>query len=318
MNRIESVALVASGDARLAANQMCWPAQLEMERRVEAAFAAEGVSVHRAHAFKPEEGHGFISGQREGIDCFASLDPDMPVVVAEAVWQYSHHVLPGLLSHRGPVLTLANWSGQWPGLVGMLNLNGSLTKANRAYSTLWSESFEDDFFRKGLRQWLNEGRIDHDLSHVRPFDRAEIGGDLATIADTLAADIRRGKVILGVFDEGCMGMFNAIVPDDLAAQAGIFKERLSQSALYHATMQIPESEALEVYDWLKAKGLTFHFGTDPVTELVEEQVVAQCRMYIAAARLADAYGCDAIEHSVSAGVERPAAGIRSRRRHAEQ
>ena len=54
-----------------------------------------------------------------------------PIVVVEAVWQYSHHVLPGLMSHRGPILTVANWTGQWPGLVGMLNLNGCLAKAGR-------------------------------------------------------------------------------------------------------------------------------------------------------------------------------------------
>ncbi len=71
--------------------------------------------------------------------------------VAEAVWQDTHHVLPGLLEHRGPILTVANWSGTWPGLVGMLNLNGSLTKARRKYSTLWSEDFADEFFIKGLR-----------------------------------------------------------------------------------------------------------------------------------------------------------------------
>ena len=53
----------------------------------------------------------------------------LPLIVAESVWQYSHHVLHGLMSHRGPILTAANWSGTWPGLVGMLNLNGSLTKA---------------------------------------------------------------------------------------------------------------------------------------------------------------------------------------------
>ena len=52
----------------------------------------------------------------------------------------------GLYTHRGPILTVANWSGQWPGLVGMLNLNGSLTKAGVKYSTLWSEDFTDEFF----------------------------------------------------------------------------------------------------------------------------------------------------------------------------
>ena len=41
---------------------------------------------------------------------------------------------------------MANWSGTWPGLVGMLNLNGSLTKAGVEYSTLWSEDFTDEYF----------------------------------------------------------------------------------------------------------------------------------------------------------------------------
>ena len=49
-------------------------------------------------------------------------------MVAETVWQYSHHVLAGLRSHRGPVLTVANFDGTWPGLVGLLNLNVSMTK----------------------------------------------------------------------------------------------------------------------------------------------------------------------------------------------
>ena len=93
-----------------------------------------------------------------GMDVFKTIPKDVPVVVAEAVWQYSHHVLAGLRDHRAPILTVANWSGEWPGLVGMLNLNGSLTKAGVPYSTLWSEDFSDNFFLDGLRTWLESGR----------------------------------------------------------------------------------------------------------------------------------------------------------------
>jgi len=50
--------------------------------------------------------------------CFARFPQDAPVIVAEAVWQYSHHVLGGLYHHNGPVLTVAKLSGEWPGLVG--------------------------------------------------------------------------------------------------------------------------------------------------------------------------------------------------------
>src|SRR5207244_1148056 len=121
----------------------------------------------RSHPYKDDEKHGFIASQREGIEVFHSIHPEAPLIVAEAVWQYSHHVLAGLTTHRGPILTVANWSGRWPGLVGMLNLNGSLTKAGVPYSTLWSADFTDAFFVVKLRQWLKSGKITHDLSHVR-------------------------------------------------------------------------------------------------------------------------------------------------------
>ena len=94
---ISEVFLVASGDLRLAANQQCWPAQAEMERLLSAAFETRNVKVKRAHPLDEQEGHGFISSQRMGMDVFKTLPKDVPIVVAEAVWQYSHHVLAGLL-----------------------------------------------------------------------------------------------------------------------------------------------------------------------------------------------------------------------------
>src|SRR5690606_12078262 len=146
------VQLVASGDSRLSANQKCWPAQLALEQALEKAVAQLGYQVHRAHEVTAQQ-HGFIDSQKRGIEVFRSIDPEAPVLVAEAVWQYSHHVLAGLIGHRGPILTVANWSGQWPGLVGMLNLNGSLTKAGVTYSTLWSTDFTDEYFTSRLKQW---------------------------------------------------------------------------------------------------------------------------------------------------------------------
>ena len=43
----------------------------------------------------PATGHGFIGSQRAGIEVFKDIPPDAPLIVAEAVWQYSHHVLAG-------------------------------------------------------------------------------------------------------------------------------------------------------------------------------------------------------------------------------
>ena len=297
------VLLVASGDLRASANQQCWPAQAAMERQLAKAVAARGWKLIRAHPYKPKEKHGFIDSQLEGMKVFASLDPGARLIVAESVWQYSHHILHGLITHRGPILTVANWSGTWPGLVGMLNLNGSLTKAGVAYSTLWSADFTDPFFRNGLASWLKTGRVRHSTSHVRPLARCTVPRRATDSARRLAGELRKRKAIMGVFDEGCMGMYNAIIPDELLFSTGVFKERLSQSALYYATTQVTEAEGRAVYDWLRAKGMTFHFGPDAATDLTEDQVLWQCRTYIAALRIADEFGCDTIGIQYQQGLK---------------
>src|SRR4051794_38297949 len=170
----DTVVVIANGDLRLSANQRCWTAQAHTEEIVMNAIRLAGRDVRRGHACDSEKGHGFIDSQKHGMEVFRTLPSTAPLVVVEAVWQYSHHILPGLYTHQGPILTVANWSGQWPGLVGMLNLNASMTKAGVTYSTLWSEDFIDDYFRQGLRKWLAGEVVQHDLSHVRPLHVAEL------------------------------------------------------------------------------------------------------------------------------------------------
>ena len=287
---------------RLAANQTCEAAQAAVEKRIVAAMQAEGVTVKRAHQYDPAKKHGFIDSQKYGMEVFQSIPEDAPIVVAEAVWQYSHHVLPGLLTHRGPILTVANWSGEWPGLVGLLNLNASLTKAGVKYSTIWSEDFADEFFLKGLRSWLRRGRTVHGISHVKPY-RKKGRADSTKIGVEFAQEFRKRKSIMGIFDEGCMGMYNAIIPDELLWSAGVFKERLSQSALYAKMLAVSNEEARTIYDWLLSKGVQFKLGQDEATELTERQVLQQCKMYVAAIRLADEFGCATIGIQYQQGLK---------------
>jgi hypothetical protein len=198
---------------------------------------------------------------------------------------------------------VANWSGTWPGLVGMLNLNGSMTKAGIHYSSLWSEDFTDAFFLNGLKEWLATGTVTHDQSHVRDLKLLKIPAADEQLGRQAAHKLQQQKAIMGVFDEGCMGMFNAIVPDELLNPTGVFKERLSQSALYAAMQQISDSEARDVLDWLLRKGMSFRWGTNEETELTEAQTLAQCKMYIAALRIADEFGCSTIGIQYQQGLK---------------
>ncbi len=299
----DSVFLVTSGDLRLSANQACWPAQRDLEHRLTSVCANAGYELRRSFPVSEAEAHGFISSQRMGMDVFMDIPRDAKLIFATAAWQYSHHVLPGLRSHRGPILTVANWSGQWPGLVGLLNLNGSLVKAGVPFSSLWSTDFEDDFFRNGLAEWLSTGIVRRDSSHVRDLDAAQVPAEVTRSAQSIAEGLRHRKAILGIFDEGCMGMYNAIIDDELLNPCGIYKERLSQSALVAKMRDVPDHEADAVLQWLIEKGVSFRFGSDSATELTRAQVVDQCRMYVAAVRIAADFGCDAIGIQYQQGLK---------------
>jgi len=66
---------------------------------------------------------------------------------------------------------------------------------------------------------------------------------------------------------------------------------------------VGQAEAEAVYKWLVAKGVKFDLGTDAASELTLEQVVEQCKMYIAAVRIAKEFGCDAIGIQYQQGLK---------------
>jgi len=295
--------LIANGDLRHSANQVCWAAQADMEAKISAAFEQFTWTIQRGHAYDDALQHGFIWNQRMGMDVFKTIHPDAPLIVAEAVWQYSHHILAGLRDHRGPILTIANWSGQWPGLVGLLNLNGSLTKMGVEYSSIWSENFDDDYFLNGIQQWIETGTITHDTSHVRALDVSKLPSNEAELGKALAQQLQQEKAILGIFDEGCMGMYNAVFDDELLNPTGIYKERLSQSALMAEMRTVRDEEAQAARQWLDERGVSFVIGDNPETDLTDEQIHEQMKMYIAAVRIAHDFGCDAIGIQYQQGLK---------------
>ena len=299
-----TVYTIANGDLRLTTNVKTWAMQQQVEGEFAAAVQSLGWSVDRAHDVNPDTGHGFIDSQHYGLKVFKNVPVDAPLVVVEAVWQYSHHVLHGLRDHQGPILLVANFAGDFPGLVGLLNLHGSMVKAGIAHATLWSKDFTDEWARTKLAEWLETGAIVHDTSHVR---------DLAALPDSeekrlgvaLAAELKSDKAILAVFDEGCMGMYNAIIDDELLNPAGIYKERLSQSALVAEMHTVSDAEAQGVRDWLDAAGLTFHVNNDGdwKENLTDAQLQQQFKMYIAALRICDDFGADAVGIQYQQGLK---------------
>ena len=299
-----TVYTIANGDLRLTTNVKTWSMQQQVEGEFAAAVEALGWNVQRAHDVNPETGHGFIDSQHRGRQVFKNVPKDAPLVVVEAVWQYSHHVLHGLRDHQGPILLVANFAGDFPGLVGMLNLHGSMVKANIKHSTLWSKDFTDEWARTKLAEWLETGAIVHDTSHVRDLP-ALPDSEEKRLGEALAAQLKEDKAIIAVFDEYCMGMYNALIDDELMNPAGIYKERLSQSALVAEMNQTSDEEAAAVRQWLNEAGLTFHVDNDGdwKENLTDEQLTSQMKMYIAAVRMADDFGADVVGIQYQQGLK---------------
>ncbi len=138
---------------------------------------------------------------------------------------------------------------------------------------------------------------------MKSFNHATVPVHLVEQASHIAKDLVENRSIMGIFDEGCMGMYNAIIPDELLFPIGVFKERLSQSALYHAAINVSQEDARQAYQWLLDAGMTFHLGKDEAQELTEAQVLGQCQTYIAAVRMAEQFGCETIGIQYQQGLK---------------
>jgi hypothetical protein len=186
----------------------------------------------------------------------------------------------------------------------MANLNASMTKAGIPYSTLWSENFNDPFFNNGLTQWITDGIVTHDTSHVRPLSTLKLPVEDERLGRAVGKAFRQANWIMGIFDEGCMGMFNAIIPDELLNPTGVYKERLSQSALYaYMRDKVTDAEAEQILTELQRRGMKFNWGTNEETELTKNQTLSQIKMYIAAKRIAFEFKCAVIGIQYQQGLK---------------
>lgn len=301
------IVLVNNADLREDSNRKCWAVAADFETRLAGALETRfGRKLRRAHEFSAERGHGFIGSQREGSDIFARIPETAPLIVLVTTWQYSHHVAACIARHKGPVLLLANFDGTWPGLVGMLNLAGTLTGLGVTYSRLWSERFDDEFFFNGLDAWLKEGRIEHDLSYLTSItaEHPALSSPDAQQGVAVAKASLRSKEIIGLFDIGCMGMINGLFPMKSMIDIGMPVEILSQSDLLVEMARVPQALREECLAWYEARGMRFDFGNDEKTDLTRNQVLEQCAMMIAVARYAVRFGLTAVGVQYQQGLAR--------------
>ncbi len=69
---------------------------------------------------------------------------------------------------------------------------------------------------------MQEGRIIHYTCHIRDLNLAHLPNKESEIGIALTKQLINDKALFGGFDEGIMGIYNAVIEDELLIACGIY------------------------------------------------------------------------------------------------
>jgi L-fucose isomerase-like protein len=279
----KKVAVFWPGDARQKPNELALPnveaATLELERALK--------KLGRA----PYRVAGFLSKPHEALDALGPIDD--PMVGLFAHWVYAPHTTEGVVGKDNPLLLASNFSGQWPGLVGLLNTGASLLSLNRAHSRIWTTAqdwSQDPVFMERLDEWCSSGTIRYPEPHIRYH--ASVAADAADRASRVAKEFRRRRPLLLMLGDTSMGMINGYFGPRLLAPYGFSEHKIDQAWIIDRGRRIAESRIKDALAFVKDRGLVFHWGEANAADFDERASAEQLRDYLAVLDMTREFGAD--------------------------
>ena len=147
------------GDYRSKPNELAQPNAEEATVQLERALKKLGRTSYRIE--------GFLTRPHEAIEKLGPVDD--PLIGVFVHWCYGPHTTDGVVGKDSPLLLASNFSGQWPGLVGLLNTGACLESLGRKFSRVWSDAEDwtaDDAFMARLGEWCATGRIGYSTEQI--------------------------------------------------------------------------------------------------------------------------------------------------------
>ena len=154
MAKKKKIVLYWPGDGRPLPNERALPSIRTATEQLERSLRKLG--------HEPQLIEGFISKPHEAIEKLGPIDDPMVAVCVH--WFYAPHTTDGVVGKDSPLLLASNFSGQWPGLVGLLNTGASLESLGRPFSRIWTDSKDwtsDETFMDRLAKWCDTGKISY-------------------------------------------------------------------------------------------------------------------------------------------------------------
>jgi L-fucose isomerase-like protein len=289
----QKIALYWPGDARHKPNELATESITLATVQLERALSKLGQRTYRVE--------GFLSKPHEAIEKLGPIDD--PIIGVCVHWFYAPHTTDGVVGKDNPLLLASNFSGRWPGLVGLLNTGASLEMLNRRFSRLWTGEADfsaDPVFMERLSDWCRTGRIAYEEKEIAYH--APIAQGAARIATKVAAEMRRRRVLILMLGDTSMGMINGYFGPRLLNLHGFTEHKVDQAWIIDRGRRIEDKRIDEALRFVKDRGVTFHWGEAGVEDFDERATREQLRDYLAVLDMIGEFKADCLGWQYQLGL----------------
>jgi L-fucose isomerase-like protein len=287
------IALYWPGDARQKPNELALPNMEEATQQMERALKKLGRTSYRVP--------GFIAKPHEAIEKLGPIDD--PMIGVSVHWFYGPHTTDGVVGKDNPLLLASNFSGKWPGLVGLLNTGACLEMLNRPFSRAWTDAEDwttDAEFMARLDDWCHTGRIAYatdEIAYTAPISRAA-----STLARGVAAEIKKRKILILMLGDTSMGMINGYFGQRMLHAHGFTEHKIDQAWIIDRGKRIEPKRIDQAMAFVKEKGVTFHWKENGADDFDEAATREQLRDYLAVLDMVNEFKADCLGWQYQLGL----------------
>jgi L-fucose isomerase-like protein len=287
------VAIFWPGDGRDAPNEMALPSIEQATLQMEAALRKLGRESYRVE--------GILSKPHHAIEKLGPIDDPMIGICVH--WIYGPHTTEGVVGKDNPLLLASNFSGEWPGLVGLLNTGACLESLGRPFSRIWTEAPDfstDHAFMERLDAWCTTGRIDYDESEISW--QCPISAEASARAGEVAREFRERRALIMMLGDTSMGMINGYFGPRMLHRHHFAEHKIDQAWIIARGREIADRRIDDALAFVKDRGVTFHWGETEARDFDERATREQLRDYLAVKDLAEEYRADCIGWQYQLGL----------------
>jgi len=289
----QRIALFWPGDARDMPNKLALPNVEQATVQLEKAIKKLGRESYRIS--------GFISKPHESIERLGPIDD--PLIGVCVHWFYGPHTTDGVVGKDNPLLLASNFSGQWPGLVGLLNTGACLESLDRPFSRVWTDRQEwtqDPVFMQRLDAFCSSGRVSYPEDAVRYH--APISAKAADIARLVAAQFRTRRALILMLGDTSMGMINGYFGPRLLNKHAFTEHKIDQAWIVSRGAAIDDKRIDDAFAFVQDKGVRFHWGEKEAQDFNPQATKEQLRDYLTVVDLMDEYRADCLGWQYQLGL----------------